>query len=369
MHGDTSKKLRPMSQPTYTPSRLNELLVAIFRKMGCSPSHAQVSADVLVRAELRGIPSHGVLRGLEIARVWKAGRINTSPDIRIVHQAPGTATVDGDEGIGMVVGQYAMRLAIQKAQAAGSGWVAVRNSNNFSIAGYYAMMALEHDMIGIAMTNASPLVAPTFSVDRLLGTNPIAMAIPADKHPAFVADFSTTPITRGKLTLLSKQGDEVGDGYVQDKHGHVSHNPNVLENGGAILPLGGDYAHGGHKGYCLSAMVDILSGVLSGANFASFVPPMVAYLPVLQQSVGKGLGHFFGALRIDAFRPASEFKQSMDTWIETFCNSTPAEGQTEVLIPGEVERRNEAKHTAEGITLLPAVEKELNELLQQLGIS
>ncbi len=352
----------------YTYSKLTEILVAIFEKMGCSTVDAVTSADVLVRAELRGIATHGVLRGIEIVKVWEAGRVNTNPDIRITHETPSTATVDGDRGIGMVVAKKAMNIAIEKAHTAGSGWVSVFNSNNFSIAGYYAMMALEHDMIGLAMTNASPLVAPTFSVDRLLGTNPIAMAIPAGKQPPFVADFSTTPITRGKLTMMSKKGEKIEHGFIQDKHGLPSTEPNVLEDGGAILPLGGDRGHGGHKGYCLSAMVDILSGVLGGANFGSFVPPMVAYLPVLDESVGKGLGHFFGAWRVDAFRPADAFKQSMDCWVESFRNSQPAEGQERVLIPGDPERASEEEKKRNGITLLPAIDKELKEIMEKLGV-
>ena len=231
------------------------------------------------------------------------------------------------------------------------------------------MMALEHNIIGFAMTSASPLVAPTYSADRLLGTNPIAIAIPAGEQPPFVADFATTPITRGKLTVYSKEAKKVGDGYVQDKDGIISHEPSVLEEGGAILPLGGDYEHGGHKGYCLGSIVDILSGVLSGANFGPFVPPMVAYLPVLQQTVGEGLGHFFGAMRVDAFRPVEDFKKSMDKWIGIFKNSKPVVGQKEVLIPGEPQRRKEEENMQNGISLLPLVEKELNEVLQKLNIA
>lgn len=353
----------------YSYIQLSDTLIAMFSKMGCSPDDACAAADVLVKAELRGIPSHGVLRGLEIFKVWEAGRINTKPSIEIVHETPSTATVDGDGGIGMVVGQRAMSIAIEKAKTVGSAWVAVRNSNNFSIAGYYSMMALEHDMVGFSMTGASPLVAPTYSADRLLGTNPISVAVPAGVQPPFVADFATTPITRGKLTIMGKNNEMVGDGYVQDKEGSISHNPKVLEDGGAILPLGGDYEHGGHKGYCLGAIVDILSGVLGGANFGPFVPPMVAYLPVLQQAVGVGLGHFFGAMRVDAFRPVGEFKKSMDEWVGIFRNSRPVVGQEEVLIPGDPERRSEEDKRLNGIALLPAVEKELNEVLQKLGLA
>ena len=188
------------------------------------------------------------------------------------------------------------------------------------------MMALKHDMIGMTMTNANPLVAPTFSLSRLLGTNPIAVTVPAGKYPPFVADFATTPIARGKLAVAGKKGEKVPYGYVQDKDGNPSDDPDILHQGGSMLTLGGDYLHGSHKGYCMSAVVDIFSAVLSGANFGPFVPPSVAYLPVLDKKTGEGTGHFFGAMRIDAFRPADEFKAKMDEWIETFKNAKTVTG-------------------------------------------
>ena len=144
-------------------------------------------------------------------------------------------------------------------------------------------------------------------------------------------------------------------GFVQDNKGLPSTDPGILKDGGAIVPLGGDYEHGSHKGYCMGAIVDILSSIPGGANFGPFVPPQIAYLPLLEKSVGQGLGHFFGAMRIDAFRPASEFKASMDEWIKTFRNAKPAEGQTNVLVPGDPERLLTEKYKKEGISLIPSV--------------
>ncbi len=171
-------------------------------------------------------------------RLWEAGRISATPDIRIVHETPSTAVVDGDGGLGLVVAPFAMQVAIDKAKIAGTGWVSVRHSNHFGIAGYHAMMALEQDMIGMAMTNASPLVAPTFATERMLGTNPIAVAIPAGEQPAFVADFATTTAANGKLEILQRKELEAPAGWVQDKDGHPSNNPNELKSGGALLPWG-----------------------------------------------------------------------------------------------------------------------------------
>jgi len=262
-----------------------------------------------------------------------------------------------------------MEIAIEKAKNTGTGWVATRNSNHFGIAGYYAMMALKEDMTGICLTNANPLVAPTFSISRMMGTNPIAVAIPASKEPPFVADFATTPIARGKLAVAEKKGEKVALGFVQDKNGIPSDDPSILKYGGSMVTLGGDRLHGSHKGYCLSAIVDIFSAVFSGANFGPFVPPSVAYLPVLDKKVGEGTGHFFGAIRIDAFQPAEEFKLKMDEWIGTFRASKPAEGQDCVLIPGDPEREAEERIRREGITIVPSIKDDLTAIARELNVN
>jgi LDH2 family malate/lactate/ureidoglycolate dehydrogenase len=340
----------------------------IFMKLGCSENDSIIIAEVFLAAELRGHASHGMIRIKDYYELWKAKRINTDPHIVVVHESPSTAVVDGDNAVGMVAAKKSMEIAIEKAKAAGTGWVATRNSNHFGIAGYYSMMALEHDMIGICLTNANPLVAPTFSISRMMGTNPIAVAIPAFKQPPFIADFATTPIARGKLAVAEKKGEKVPFGFVQDKTGKPSDDPAILKSGGSMLTLGGDRVHGSHKGYCLSAIVDIFSAVFSGANFGPFVPPSVAYLPVLDKKVGEGTGHFFGAMRIDAFQPAGEFKAKMDEWIETFRSAKPAEGEEKILIPGDPERESEERIMREGIKLVPAIKEDLIVIAKELEI-
>ncbi|WP_341837995.1 Ldh family oxidoreductase [Chitinophaga pollutisoli] len=341
----------------------------VFLKMGCSAGHAELAAVVLLSADLRGIDSHGVARLSGYVRLWEAGRINPTPDIRIVHETPSTAVVDGDGGLGLVVAPFAMQVAIDKAKIAGTGWVSVRHSNHFGIAGYHAMMALEQDMIGMAMTNASPLVAPTFATERMLGTNPIAVAIPAGEQPPFVADFATTTAANGKLEILQRKELEAPTGWVQDKDGNASTNPNELKSGGALLPLGGDREHGSHKGYCLGSVVDIFSAVLSGANYGPWAPPFVSFLPLPPDPVGKGLGHFFGAMRVDAFRPADDFKSHMDTWINRFRNAKTVEGKEKVLIPGDPEREMQAYRMDAGIPLLGPVMKDLGEVAKKFEIN
>jgi len=353
----------------YAYDYLFDFTVSFFMKIGCSRKDAIIISKVFLAAEIRGLPSHGMLRIKDYHELWKANRINVKPDIRVVHETPSTAVVNGDNAIGMIAATKSMEIAMEKAEKVGSGWVSTCGSNHFGIAGYYAMMALEKDMIGVTMTNANPLVAPTFSVSRLLGTNPVAVAIPANRQPAFVADFATTPIARGKLDVSEKKGEKVHFGLVQDQEGNPSDDPSILKKGGSILTLGGDYEHGSHKGYCMSAIVDILSAVLSGASFGPFVTPSVAYLPVPEKKVGKGTGHFFGALRIDAFQPANQFKAKMDEWIEAFRHAKSAPGKPKVLVPGDPERECEKRIMREGIALVPAIAKDLKEIAENLGLN
>lgn len=358
-----------MSPSVFKYTQLKLFVESVFLKMGCSVSHAAMAAEALVAADLRGIDSHGVARLSGYIRLWEAGRINATPSIRIVHQTPSTAVLDGDSGLGLVVAQEAMQIAIEKAKQVGTGWVSVQNSNHFGIAGYHAMLALPHDMIGVAMTNASPLVAPTFSSDKMLGTNPIAVAAPAGKQPAFVADLATTTAANGKLELLQRKNLETPTGWVQDKQGLPSTDAHILKKGGALLPLGTDREHGSHKGYALGAIVDLFSAILSGANYAPWVPPFPAYVPMPDRQPGKGIGHFMGALRIDAFRAADDFKRSMDDWIEGFRSASPIEEKQRVLVPGDPERLACEHRLEHGIPVEDIVVKDLQSLAGRFSLS
>src|SRR5690606_40373286 len=213
----------------YSYLDLKAFTKAVLVKIGHSSEDAETAATVLLSADLRGVDSHGVARLIGYVRLWEAGRVNATPNITVVHETPSTAVVDADRALGLVSGPAAMKVAIQKAKNVGSGWVSVKNSNHFGIAGYHAMMALEEDMIGIAMTNASPLVSPTYALERLLGTNPIAVAIPAGNQPPFVADFATTTAANGKLEILQRKGEEAPIGWIQDEKGAVSQDPHALK--------------------------------------------------------------------------------------------------------------------------------------------
>lgn len=353
---------------SYTYDQLYQFTFQMFCKIGCPEAQATTATEVLLSADLRGVDSHGVARLSGYVRLWEKGRINATPNIRVVYETPSTAVVDGDGGLGLIVAPFAMKVAIEKAKIAGTGWVSVKHSNHYGIAGYHAMMALDQDMIGISMTNASPLVAPTFSQERLLGTNPIAVAIPAKHQPPFVADLATTTAANGKLEILQRKGMDTPAGWVQDKMGNPTTSADGVKDGGALLPLGGDRDHGSHKGYALGSIVDIFSAVLSGANYGPWVPPFVAFLEPDPNPVGKGIGHFFGAMRVDAFRPADEFKSHMDNWITRFRSAKPTQGNEKVLIPGDPERELEGIRMKEGIPLLDPVVKDLTELGERFGV-
>ena len=356
-------------QNVYSYQQLFSFSKNIFLKIGCTEANAATAAKVLLSADLRGVDSHGIARLSGYIRLWEVNRITANPNISIVHETPSTATVDGDKGLGLVVAPAAMQIAISKAKNVGTGWVSVKNSNHFGIAGIHAMMALEHDMIGIAMTNASPLVAPTFSVERLLGTNPIAVAIPAGNEAPFVADFATTTAANGKLEILQRKNLDTPSGWVQTKTGEPSTSATEVRNGGALLPLGGDKDHGSHKGYMLGSIVDIFSGILSGANYGPWVPPFPAYIPMPQNMPGEGIGHFFGVMRIDAFRPAADFKFHIDNWIQRFRSAKTVAGQQRVIIPGEPEAAMELERMVSGIPLIEPVVNDLKGLGSKFSVA
>lgn len=357
-----------MNFTTFTETELRNFTYNVFKKIGCSDAHANLATDVLIKSDLRGIDSHGVARLSGYVRLWEKGRINATPKLKIVHETPTTATVDGDGGLGLIVAPFAMQVAIEKAEKYGSGWVSVKNSNHFGIASYHALMAIEKEMIGISMTNASPLVAPTYANERLLGTNPMCYAFPAGKYPPVIVDMATAAAANGKLEIAQRENKSVPTGWVQDADGNPSTNPNELKNGGSLLPLGSDKDHGSHKGFGLSATVDILSAVLSGANYGPWVPPFVAFLEPPTDPVGEGIGHFLGAMRVDGFRPAQDFKDHLDNWIERFKSAKTIDPAKKVIIPGEPEHNFEQERKISGIPIIDAVVKDLNELAAKLEI-
>lgn len=360
-----------MSDPTptyFAPERLREFSTCVFESFGIPPADAALAADVLAVTDIRGVDSHGVARLHTYFDMLAAGRVNPKPNVRVVRELPATATVDGDNGLGLVVGPRANEVAMAKAEAVGSAVVSVCNTNHFGMGAYYPLKAVERGLIGWSMTNTTKLVAPLWGAERMLGTNPIAIGIPAGAEPPVVIDVATSATAYGKIEIAKRKGSDIPVGWAIDRDGHPATKPEQMIDGGALLPLGSTREMGAHKGYGFSAWVDIFSAVLSGANWGPFAPPFALRQAVPEKSVGKGIGHCFGAMRIDGFIDPDEFRARMDDWIRTFRATKPAVGTPGVVIPGDPERQAEEERRKTGIPLLPAVVDDLRDISKQTGI-
>lgn len=358
-----------METRSFPIEQLQHFSAAVFEHFGVPGDDARQAAAVLAASDLRGIESHGVARLHTYFDMLQLQRINPRPQIRVVRQSASTATVDGDNGLGLVVGPKANEIAMAKAEDAGSGWVSVCNTNHYGIAGYYVLQALERDLIGWSMTNSTKLVAPLWGADRMLGTNPIAIAFPGHRHPPIVIDMATSACAYGKIEMARRRHEPVPRGWAIDRQGLDTEAPQAMVEGGALLPLGSFRPMGGHKGFCLAAMVDILCCCLSGANWGPWAPPFALRQEIPARSVGRGIGHFFGAMRIDAFIDPDEFKSQIDDWIETFRQTPPQPGTPGVVIPGDPEREAEQQRRQHGVPLIQPVIDELRDISQQTGIA
>jgi LDH2 family malate/lactate/ureidoglycolate dehydrogenase len=347
---------------------LREFSTRIFLHFGVPKADAEQAADVLASADLRGIDSHGVARLTSYFDLLSEGLINPTPKIKILRSTLSTATVDGDNGLGLVVGPQANKIAMDMAEKAGSGWVSICNTNHYGIAGYYVLQALKRDMIGWAMTNSTKLVTPLWGAERMLGTNPIAIAFPGKDEPPIVIDMATCAAAYGKIEMARRRGQPIPQGWGIDNQGRGTTNPDDIVAGGALLPLGSDRERGGHKGYGLAIMVDVLCGALGGANWGPFTPPFALRQEIPARSVGKGIGHFFGAMRIDGFIEADEFKRQIDDFIRTFRATKPAPGTNGPLIPGDPEREAEKVRSKDGVPLIMPVVEELRAISKKIGI-
>ncbi|MBI2846427.1 MAG: Ldh family oxidoreductase [Chloroflexi bacterium] len=327
---------------------------------GLPEEDARIGAEVLVHADLMGIDSHGVAHlaeNINYVPGLKLGYVNPRPKIRAIRETPTTALVDADRGFGMVVGHRAMNIAIDKAKEAGIGAVTVINACHFGAAGHYALMAVPHDMIGISSTNAPPQVAPTYARHRMFGTNPLAVAVPAGKEPPFLLDIATSVVAHGKLEIAAREERPIPPGWAVDASGRSSEDPMAVRGGGALMPLGSSPELSSHKGFGLSMVVDILCGVLSGQGYG-----------MLLTDEPRQYGHFFQAIRIDCFRPVSEFKAMMDELLMRVRTAEPVRGEKRVYYPGLKEYEAEKERREKGIPLNPKVVSALESLGREIGI-
>jgi L-2-hydroxycarboxylate dehydrogenase (NAD+) len=333
--------------------------------VGVDDEQAHIVGDVLVAADRRGIESHGVarLRWFYVDRI-RNGRIAARPAYTTVRETDTSLLLDAGNGLGHPASHHAMTRAIEKAHASGLAFAAVRNSNHYGIAGYYAMMALEHDMIGICSTDSAHLAVPTFGRTMMQGTNPFAFAIPAGDEPAFVLDFATTTVTYGKLEVYERKGLKLRPGWAVDNEGNSTDDPAVRHGGGSLLPLGGfGTENGGHKGYGLGALSEILTGVLAAGWFGNALT--IAESPTAPSGI---TSHFFGAISVAHMRDVAEFKSALDRELRAFKDSAPVPGRDRVYVAGEIEHENEIASRRDGVSLIMPVIDDLDRLAADLGI-
>jgi len=327
-----------------TASALREFSAAVFERLGLPEPHALTVADCLVKANLRGLDSHGVARIPIYAKRLRLGLVNPRPTLTVSRVAPSAAHLDGEDGMGMVVGTKAMEAAIALARDTGVGIVGVHRSTHYGMAAYYVLQATAADHIGFAFTNSSPGMVPFGGTKPILGVNPLAVGVPADRRPAVVLDMAMSEIARGKMRLAAMHGEPIAAGLGVDAQGRPTTDGMAVFGGGAVNPFGGP------KGSALAIWMEIMGGVLTGAAFAGEMKSLYEDFSGPQR-----IGHVFMAIRPDLFMPMAEFKQRMDTMIDRLKDSQPADGFDEVLMPGEPEARREEERTRTGIPLTAEV--------------
>lgn len=354
-----------MGYKYYDDRKLWELAVEVFSKYGYSKEDCESIADVLLESDRMGIESHGVQRLKLYTDSIAMGRIKTGVEPETVLDTPLSAVIDARDGIGHPVSVRAMRLAIEKARQVGAGFVVVRNSNHYGIAGYYSLMAAREGLMGISMTNTEALVVPTFGRQPMLGTNPIAVTMPAEPFP-FHMDFATSIMTAGKMEVYAKRGATLKEGMLVDEQGVTSTDPNKFleirrnKTMGGIMPMGGEgMLFGGHKGYALGMLVDILTGIFAGGA----VSTQVRVKPHLEKC-----GHFFAAIDYGMFGDRAAIEERMTLYLQGFRDALKAEGQERIYVPGDKEADSERDALARGVGVNEATMTEIRTYCGKLGI-
>ncbi len=346
--------------PRVAAGDLKRFVAGVLERLDMPKDEAAIVADVLVAADLRGVSSHGVGRLHYYERALAEGRITRPARISVCSDWPALALLDGGASMGHVVAYRAMARCMDMAERAGAACVAVTNSKHFGIAGYYAMMAPPRGMIGIALCNTRPHVAPTYGRKGMLGTNPIAMAAPAGRARPWVLDMATSTIPLGKVEVAARSDTPLPSGAALDADGRPTRDPQAFLAGGTLTPLGGGAETAGYKGYGLSVLVDILSGVLTGAGYSALFAPGWA---------DSQTGHFFAALRVDAVRPREEFEAMMEAMMRDLQATPRAPGQPRVYVHGEIEFEAAEERLRHGIPLQPKVLEELRVMGEKYGVA
>lgn len=324
----------------FSPEALTDFTRAVFEHLSLVPDDAALVSECLVKADLRGLGSHGVARIPLYAERLQRKLANPTPDIRINRVAPAAAHVDGDDGMGMVVGTRAMETAMSMAKENGVGLSGVYRSTHFGMAAFYVLQAVKEDFIGFTFTNASPGMAPWGGAEPILGVNPLAVGAPAGNRFPVVLDMAMSVMARGKMRLMGLRGEPLPENVALDADGNPTRDGLQVHQGGTVLPFGGP------KGSGLAIWMEIMGGVLTGAAFAGEMRDLYGDFSGPQR-----IGHVFMAIRPDLFMPLDEFKKRMDTMVGRYVDSPTAKGVDEILMPGEPEEREEIRRRKEGIPL------------------
>jgi LDH2 family malate/lactate/ureidoglycolate dehydrogenase len=344
-------------------------ITAVLAAWGMEPQAVRITADVMVATDLSGVDSHGISMLMDYDRMRRIGQLNVQAKLRVVRENPVTALLDADAGLGHPASVKAMELAIAKAKAAGVGVVAVRNSHHFGAAGYYAALASDQGLVGMVTSATRTVgVVPTRAAVPVLGTNPIAFAAPARRHPAFRLDMATSTVAANKVRVYGLQGKPLPAGWVLDGQGQPVADGNtgwdVIKNQpkGGLTPVGGTPEMASHKGYGLGMMAHILGGVLAGGSFSP--------IRVRTQKPGDpdNIGHFFMALDPDAFRDEGEFEADLDDAIDVLRTTEPADPAKPVLVPGDPEDTSRAERLRDGIPMPHSLVAQLREVCAHAGV-
>lgn len=344
--------------PVYPAKRLEDFISGALVALGLPEGDARICAARMTEADLRGVDTHGIFRLPQYCKRIRAGGINLKPHIRPVRENAVTALVDGDNGMGHLIMTRAAEQVIRKASQSGLAWVGVFNSNHAGPAAVYSTMPVAHDMIGMYMTVANANhMAPWGGVERILGTNPISIAIPAGEEPSIALDIATTVSSYGKIKLAAQKGESIPKGWMVDRNGQPITDPRRSEEG-YLLPIG-DY-----KGYGLNVVIGMLAGVLNGAPFGRNVVDFNKDLAAPNRG-----GHMIFAMRVDNFRPVDEFKGEMDRVIRELRNSQRMEGVDRIWLPGEMEYERMRERRKNGVPVVASTIQELRRLADELNLS
>jgi LDH2 family malate/lactate/ureidoglycolate dehydrogenase len=350
--GETSEKEKIIAGH----ATLMTFCTSVFEKLGTSHEDARIAADAIVGSNLRGVDTHGVIRMLVYSAKLKGGFINPRPNLHPLRETKGTALIDGGNGFGQVVGYRAMEIAIKKAREVGVSCVSVRNSNHFGTCAHYSMMALPQDMIGLAFTNASAQIAPTGGAEKMLANNPWSVAVPAGQRFPVVLDMANSVVARGKIRMAAKEGRTIPPEWAVTKDGEPTTDPKAALEG-FLLPVGG------YKGYGITLMVDLLTGVLANSCYG----PRVQGMDIVE-AIG-GVGHTFIAIDLAAFDDVAAFKARMDLYIDEIKGSKKAKGADAILLPGEPEFLCERERRRNGIPLHINIVNDLRKIAEDTGVA